>query len=85
MSTVRFWHGLAQIVDQQARDQLNKIQQAFVSGRDISNANVATHEQYFNSVERQVLQDFLRLDCTKRLQPYVVEVDRGCPDPCAVA
>ena len=55
----------ARVIDEHAAKTMRDVQQAFLRGRDISNANVAIHEAYYRGVERANLRYWLLLDCTK--------------------
>ena len=55
----------AKILDEQATRTISNCQHAFLSQRNISNANVELAEAYYRGVDRAMLRYWLLLDCTK--------------------
>ena len=55
----------SKLIGEKATQTMPKIQQAFLPGRDISEANVAVQEAYYRAAERGLLKFWLLLDCSK--------------------
>ena len=65
----------SKLIGEKATQTMPKIQQAFLPGRDISEANVAVQEAYYRAAKRGLFKFWLLLDCSKGYS-NIVGVDR---------